>query len=81
MIGNHSFAFDGGEADPPDTPFAACVSPDVSNRNNLPNSAGIAQLVEHLTCNQVVAGSTPAAGTTFGLIISTSQAKAGALRW
>lgn len=34
MIGNHSFAFDGGEADPPDTPFAACVSPDVSNRND-----------------------------------------------
>ena len=25
--------------------------------------AGIAQLVEHLTCNQGVAGSTPAAGT------------------
>ncbi len=27
--------------------------------------AGIAQLVEHLICNQGVAGSTPAAGTRY----------------
>ena len=27
--------------------------------------AGLAQLVEHLICNQGVAGSNPAAGTTF----------------
>lgn len=27
--------------------------------------AGVAQLVEHLTCNQGVASSNPAAGTTF----------------
>ena len=29
--------------------------------------AGIAQLVEHLICNQGVAGSNPAAGTTYFL--------------
>jgi hypothetical protein len=28
-------------------------------------SAGVAQLVEHLTCNQGVASSNPAAGTKF----------------
>jgi hypothetical protein len=28
-----------------------------------PRQAGVAQLVEHLICNQVVAGSTPAAST------------------
>lgn len=27
--------------------------------------AGVAQLVEHLTCNQGVVGSSPIAGTTF----------------
>ena len=31
----------------------------------MPPHAGIAQLVEHLICNQGVAGSNPAVGTSF----------------
>ncbi len=34
-------------------------------RHNAPLLAGVAQLVEHLTCNQGVASSIPAAGTTY----------------
>ena len=41
--------------------------------------AGIAQLVEHLICNQGVAGSNPAAGTTFStLCLPTVIAKLAA---
>ncbi len=32
----------------------------------MPTFAGVAQLVEHLTCNQGVASSIPAAGTKLG---------------
>lgn len=33
--------------------------------NSVSSNAGVAQLVEHLTCNQGVASSNPAAGTSF----------------
>ena len=32
--------------------------------SSFPNKAGIAQLVEHLICNQVVTGSSPVIGST-----------------
>jgi hypothetical protein len=47
----------------------------VRRSNNNPGSedAGLAQLVEHLICNQGVAGSSPASGTT---IVHLSQRRA-----
>ena len=38
--------------------------------------AGVAQLVEHLTCNQGVVGSIPIAGTTFSFAVVAELADA-----